>query len=93
MKRLGDTEDLTNREYGLLTVLRFGGIEKQGIKKIRNVFMWICKCKCNNIQIVNAAHLKRKGGVKSCGCLRKSVTARMALKCNEARRQNGSTEE
>jgi hypothetical protein len=45
------------------------------------VFMWICKCKCNKIQIVNAAHLKRKGGVKSCGCLRRRM-------CNNKQGEN-----
>ena len=72
MRRLGDTEDLVGLKYGMLTVLRFGSIQQQGVQRPRNVFMWMCKCECGNIQIVNAAHLRRrKGGIKSCGCLRR----------------------
>jgi hypothetical protein len=72
MRRLGDTEDLIGLKYGKLTVIMFAGIEQQGIQRPRNVFFWHCKCECGQTQIVNAAHLRRrKGGIKSCGCLRK----------------------
>lgn len=56
-----DIDDLTDRQFGQLTVLSFAGKNTHGHKT------WLCACSCGNKLIVSAPNLfglKRK----SCGC-------------------------
>jgi hypothetical protein len=54
--------DLTGSTFSRLTVMR-RTIERSVQAR------WICKCICGGEKVVITAHL-RKGGVRSCGCLR-----------------------
>ena len=51
-------QDLTNRKFGLLTVLCYNGDSK-----------WKCQCDCGNETIVKTSSLN-SGKTQSCGCLR-----------------------
>lgn len=50
------------KKFGLLTVLKFAGIDKQ-----RHEYLWECKCDCGNIRIARTVMLTH--GLRSCGCL------------------------
>lgn len=52
-------DDLSNRRYGHLTVIR---------QAENNSRKWLCQCDCGNMKIVTHAALI-KGGIKSCGCI------------------------
>jgi hypothetical protein len=66
--------DLTNKKFGRWKVVKFVGRDKSGKHSL-----WECKCKCGNFKTVYGGDLKR-GDSKSCGCLRKEVTAKRSLK-------------
>lgn len=55
--------DLTGYKFGKLTA-----IEYRGDKTPSGERMWVCKCDCGNIKIVQRKHL-RSGYTTSCGCL------------------------
>lgn len=59
-----NTEDLTGRTFGELTVESFAGYYK---RKAR----WNCVCSCGRKCVVNANHLLR-GNIKSCKCKTRS---------------------
>lgn len=64
---------IVGRKYGRLTVLREGpGIPRKD-KKYRLRTM-ICKCDCGN-QCEVRLELLNTGGTRSCGCLRREMTA------------------
>lgn len=52
-------EDLTGKQFGLLTAIEYVGNRR-----------WKCKCSCGNTTVVQATKLK-SGHTRSCGCLRK----------------------
>lgn len=54
--------DLTNKKFGLLTVMSELPTRKNG------QVVWACKCDCGNEKSVKSEYL-RKGEVSSCGCL------------------------
>lgn len=64
-------EDLTNREFGRLTVLYQA---KERSKK--GYIQWVCQCSCENktIIIVPSDRLRSKK-TKSCGCLQKDIVS------------------
>lgn len=55
------SEDLTGKVYGYLTVLRRAGSQKGRAR-------WLCRCECGQEKAVSAHDLK-SGHVKSCGCM------------------------
>lgn len=61
--------DLTGLRYGRLVVKSFSHTNKNGKP------CWNCICDCGNKCIVMTPQL-RKGGTKSCGCLRKEMAAK-----------------
>lgn len=63
-REANQSEDLTGKVYGYLTVLR----------RIPNSVLWECQCKCGNKVIVNTNHLNT-GHTKSCGCYQKERTS------------------
>lgn len=68
--------DLTGQKYGRLRVLRFDHFKYQG--KHKTAF-WFCQCDCGNTALVPSASL-RKGATRSCGCLRREISAERAYK-------------
>lgn len=63
--------DLTEQRFGRLIVQeRYYPADEVKRKKT----WWLCKCDCGNTKPVSAGHLKR-GGVRSCGCLRQENLA------------------
>lgn len=61
-------KDLTGKEYGLLTVLKYSGKDDNQGHSI-----WTCKCECGKIVDVRSNHLN-SGQVRSCGCIKKGKT-------------------
>lgn len=61
-----ETEDLTGRKFGRLTVIERSKdhIGKRG----KHLPMWLCKCECGTKKIVYTGNLKQ-GSVRSCGCI------------------------
>lgn len=66
------TENLTNKRFGKLTVIKYMGTNKY--KK----GSWLCACDCGNTIITDNQHLK-SGNTSSCGC------SRIKLKNNNPR--------
>lgn len=61
--------DLAGQEIGRLTVIK--RVENNTRKRVQ----WLCKCSCGNLVKVTSSSLrKKKGGARSCGCLRKERT-------------------
>lgn len=58
--------DLTNKTYGLLTVVSFNGYEIENEKGHKRR-TWLCKCQCGNYKVYKENTLKNNL-VKSCGC-------------------------
>lgn len=58
-------EDLTDRRFGMLTVLRYSG------EKLKGTPLWVCQCDCGNLAKVKSKRLK-ENNTRSCGCLRKA---------------------
>ena len=55
---LGQANDISGKTFTYLKAL-FGVEDKYN--------SWLCQCKCGNLTIVKASHLK-DGSIKSCGC-------------------------
>lgn len=60
---MGKKIDLTNQNFGRLTVLKENGKDSKG--KI----LWSCQCSCGTIKDIRGSDL-RSGKTLSCGCLR-----------------------
>lgn len=52
--------DLSNRQFGELTAIRY----------IPEMKKWECKCNCGNVCFVSQNNLCSRNGTKSCGCLK-----------------------
>lgn len=64
LKELGKrTENLLNKKFGKLTVIKFKEIDKN--KKA----IWYCQCECGKI-IATSTHNLKSGNTTSCGCSR-----------------------
>lgn len=61
-----ETEDLTGRKFGRLTVIERSKdhIGRRG----KHLPMWLCRCECGTKKIVYTGNLKQ-GSVRSCGCI------------------------
>jgi hypothetical protein len=81
MKKTG--KDITGMVFGKLTAISLHHIysKKRG-NGLRNEYYWLCKCECGNETIVNKDVLRRKNGIKSCGCLVKEVRSKETGKKN-----------
>jgi hypothetical protein len=64
--------DLTGQRYGRLVVLE--PIKKTPQKRRGFRKYWLCRCDCGNEKYVEHGHL-RSGDTRSCGCLRREVSA------------------
>lgn len=65
------TIDLTEQRFGRFMVMHQVGKDKQGNS------LWKCVCECGNEKIIRGYDLRR-GGTKSCGCLRMENNSLMA---------------
>lgn len=54
-----NSEDITGKKYGLLTVIKYIESKKNGTE-------WLCKCECGASPILPAAYIKK---YQSCGCI------------------------
>lgn len=70
-------KDLTGRQFGNWTALRFCGCKCQGNGKIRS--SWECICKCGTKKILFSNSLSA-GTTKSCGCLQKEIWKKERMK-------------
>ena len=62
------TYDMTGERHGRLVVVRCNGPDTRGELK------WLCDCDCGGLTAV-AGSLLRRGVSKSCGCLRREMSA------------------
>ena len=69
--------DLTGKTFGRLTVI------SRSKNKFGRVY-WLCKCECGNEKSISGKELNN-GNTRSCGCLRKEISATKA-------RTHGQTE-
>lgn len=60
------TENLLNRKFGRLTVIKYMGTNKN--KRAS----WLCLCECGKTLVTDTHHLK-SGNTTSCGCSRKKL--------------------
>lgn len=58
-------KDLTNKKFGMLTVIEFINRNKKGAK-------WLLRCECGNTVIRIAGNFTRKEHKHSCGCISKN---------------------
>ena len=70
--------DLTNQQFGLLTVIQRDFNPHNGREA-----WWLCQCQCGNQKAVRGSDLRR-GRTKSCGCLSK-VQAKENIKIAQAK--------
>lgn len=61
---MGKLQDLTDRQFGMLHVIRRVEDKKRGRP------MWLCECQCGNTVTVSSTNLTRQNGTRSCGCIR-----------------------
>lgn len=64
--------DLTNKRFGRLVV-----VQKAAETSMNGNVRWVCQCDCGN-RIVTDGYALRKGTTRSCGCLRREVSRRVA---------------
>lgn len=64
---MAERSDLTGRQYGRLTVVRYFGKNKY------RLHVWRCVCSCGNEVLVTVSNLNA-GKTNSCGCYKKEVT-------------------
>lgn len=75
-------KDLTNQTFGRLKVLKQADdyISPSGV----HLTQWLCECSCDSHkQIIALGCNLTKGDTKSCGCLRKENSTKMAQKPND----------
>ena len=75
--------DLIGQKFSRWTITKFVG--KPGTKKL-----WLCRCDCGVEKIISIYTLQ-SGGSKSCGCLRKEVSAQRFLTANPGVTKHGMT--
>src|ERR1041385_6044804 len=80
---MGKPEDLTNREFGRLTVLHILDERQNGH------VVWKCQCLCGNIVNVKSCHLKSKH-TKSCGCFQAETSLKTLKNCQISVKINGA---
>ena len=64
---MGAYIDLTGQRFSMLTVI-------ERVQSINKNVRWLCKCDCGNF-IEADGHCLKDGHIKSCGCLRRKITA------------------
>lgn len=69
---MGSFVDLTGIKYARLLVL------SRAVKSSGHHVKWRCRCDCGKIKIVAGSDLTT-GNTKSCGCLRREVTANKSI--------------
>ena len=73
---MGKTVDITGQRFGRLIALEQAP-KPTGIKD--RATYWKCRCDCGKIIVASGQNL-RKGNTKSCGCLQREVTSKVAKK-------------
>lgn len=61
-------KDITGQRFGRLTVLEFAEFDRHGTA------MWRVRCDCGTEFVARGTHI-RSGMTRSCGCIRKEVSA------------------
>ena len=68
-------QDLIGKKIRMLTVVNFSHVEQvQHADRLRNKYMYLCKCDCGKDTFVSRFHLKQKDSASatwSCGCYQK----------------------
>lgn len=61
-----------------LSGFKFGRLLAIEIHHFKNGAYWKCKCDCGKTAIVSTGELRR-GGIKSCGCLRRETSSKSGI--------------
>ena len=78
---LGRAKDLTGKKFGRLTPIE--RVSPCSMSSVFNVW-WRCKCECGQVVSITASSL-RSGKTRSCGCLRREVSARNVYTARRAK--------
>lgn len=70
---------LEGQRFGRLMVLSREGTKGKTV-------IWRCRCDCGNTCVVRTHHLKQPEGVRSCGCLKKSLSQGPQIICRSCGR-------
>jgi hypothetical protein len=65
--------NLTGQRFQRLTVLKEAGRDNQGRA------LWLCRCACGVVKTIPSRHL-RNGVIRSCGCLKRELSANNGLR-------------
>lgn len=68
--------DLTGKRFGRVTVIRRDGTVYMAGNKHWSQPTWLCVCDCGT-EFVTCGNYLKQGRTKSCGCLRREVTAQI----------------
>ncbi|ANZ60064.1 hypothetical protein AYR62_01905 [Secundilactobacillus paracollinoides] len=79
--------DLTDRRFGRLVVLQFGGRNA-----VNQNAMWLCQCDCGERVVVDGVRL-RSGTTKSCGCLRRELSKKRVRQNDQFQHYVGQTDQ
>lgn len=72
---MGKLIDLTGQRFGrLVVVARAEDYHPRGNPENR-LTQWVCDCDCGEVGIIAIGANLRKGHTKSCGCLRRELSA------------------
>ena len=75
-------EDLSNRQFGRLTVVSKGPTKRT--PGGQNKTQWWCRCSCGNSKLVLVAATALKSGhTQSCGCLQRERTSEVRKRTNQ----------
>lgn len=75
-------EDLTNKKFNYLTVIR-RATEEEYPRGAGKHAMWLCKCDCGNTRFVSSGDLKN-GRAISCGCKNREKAKQLAYNLGKA---------
>jgi hypothetical protein len=78
-RNASNAKDLTNQEFGRLTVIERVGQNANGS-------IWLCKCSCGNTKEIAAKNLNaKKNPTRSCGCIQKELAAQRMSKVGKVK--------
>lgn len=87
MTTTSSRKNLTGLKFYMLKVLGLNHLSDN-----KKCAFWKCECDCGNICIVNGIHFKQKDGIRSCGCLKKSLMQGDEIICRVCNKKKNKNE-
>lgn len=85
-RKRGRFKDITGQRFGRLIVLHPSHASTLKSGKSSAIY-WACQCRCGNLTVVSGHHLRLKR-IKSCGCRRTELIARVNFKHGRSSRSH-----